>query len=387
MKGKYVIFAPEFPPLIGGIANYSISLAKILHKKEKLSFLLTNQPVKGKFSFKIISPHFRRRALKIDRFWIFKKGYSFIYTVRIKVFLLFQILKMLNRPNDKIIITTLFINLSVLIIRMCNLLTIEYIVVLHGLDLIEWKNKNKRGLKRIIDGAQFLIVNSLFTQKLLHSMYPGKTCKIIHPFLDTLKLQNIDLHPETLLRQKLNLKSSDRIIISICRLVKRKGIDISIKAVIRFMSVHPDWVYLIAGEGEEYDFLKSLVPLNFYNRIVFLGKIDEVDKYSLLQCSDVFIMPNHSLNNKDIEGFGISFIEAAFFNNVVIGGASGGAQEAISEKNGFLVDHQTDPVGFIVTILNYLVDDETMLKKMKAEGKKFVEDNFSIISGSKLVDI
>ena len=61
-------------------------------------------------------------------------------------------------------------------------------------------------------------------------------------------------------------------------------------------------------------------------------------KVALLEQSDLFLMPS-VIYKKSVEGFGISFIEAAAYNTGSVGGIHGGASDAIQDgTSGYLCD-------------------------------------------------
>ena len=75
--------------------------------------------------------------------------------------------------------------------------------------------------------------------------------------------------------------------------------------------VYPDIVYICIGYGEEEEKLKKLCrELIIDDQVLFLKGISEELKNALISKSDIFVMPS-IIHEKSVEGFGISFIEAA----------------------------------------------------------------------------
>ena len=89
-------------------------------------------------------------------------------------------------------------------------------------------------------------------------------------------------------------------------------------------------------------------------------------------------MPTHSLGNSDFEGFGISFIEASYFENVVFGGVHGGVPEAIqNERSGYTLDF--DVIEGEELMLKYIIEllvDNDKQKAMATFGRKYVMEHF-----------
>ena len=95
----------------------------------------------------------------------------------------------------------------------------------------------------------------------------------------------------------------------------------------------------LEGSVTEKDDLKKLQKeLGLINKVEFIYKTNEQEKVALLEQSDLFIMPS-IVYKKSIEGFGITFIEAASYGKASIGGIFGGESDAIVDgKTGYLCD-------------------------------------------------
>ena len=101
----------------------------------------------------------------------------------------------------------------------------------------------------------------------------------------------------------------------------------------------PNIKYISIGDGEEMQNLQNLKnELGLGNEVVLLKDCSELLKVALLEQSDLFLMPSITYK-KSVEGFGISFIEAAAYNTGSIGGVVGGASDAIQDGvSGYLCD-------------------------------------------------
>ena len=101
----------------------------------------------------------------------------------------------------------------------------------------------------------------------------------------------------------------------------------------------PKIKYVSVGFGkEEKNLIKLAEELNLQKDVVFLKNIDSNFKSALVAESNLFLMPSR-IEKKSVEGFGISFIEAASYGVGSIGGKDGGASDAISHnKTGLICD-------------------------------------------------
>ena len=101
----------------------------------------------------------------------------------------------------------------------------------------------------------------------------------------------------------------------------------------------PKLKYISIGNGVEKNNLEKLKKeLNLDDAVDFIYEADEQLKLALLQESYLFVMPS-IVYKKSIEGFGITFIEAASYGKPSIGGVFGGERDAIIDgKTGYLCD-------------------------------------------------
>jgi phosphatidylinositol alpha-1,6-mannosyltransferase len=164
-----------------------------------------------------------------------------------------------------------------------------------------------------------------------------------------------------------------KVILTLARLVVRKGQDQVIRALPRVIQRVPQAVYLLAGQGGDEPRLRNLArSLNLHDRCIFTGYISEdelVDHYNL---ADVYIMPSREIGEKgDVEGFGITFLEAGACGKPVVGGRSGGVPDAVVDgQTGILVD-PTD-VDQIAEVLSQLLTDEPYARRLGQGGRQRV---------------
>jgi phosphatidyl-myo-inositol dimannoside synthase len=128
-------------------------------------------------------------------------------------------------------------------------------------------------------------------------------------------------------------------ILSVGRLVRRKGYDRLVEALAHLGDRLPDARLVIAGDGPDRSYLDELARRHGVEaRVEFLGAIDDVElarRYAEAWC---FAMPSRR-EGFDVEGFGIVFLEAAMRGVPALGGTGSGAEDAIEHgRTGLLVD-------------------------------------------------
>ena len=185
------------------------------------------------------------------------------------------------------------------------------------------------------------------------------------------------------LRRQLGWQNK-RIILTLARLMPRKGVDQAIRALAALRAerrLSPDWMHVIAGRGEQERELRALVTeLGAEDYTRFEGFVPEDRVPSYFGAADIFLQPNRDLSG-DTEGFGIVFIEASACGTPVIGGVAGGTADAIREGvSGFRVDAEN--VSSISHAVHLLTGDDELRRRMGLSGKDIVDREHRIERGS-----
>ena len=193
--------------------------------------------------------------------------------------------------------------------------------------------------KRVLSSAKkvkYIIANSNFTKNLAISIgLPENKIHIIHPGCDNpIKIEStFQLKAEDL------YKDSFPKILTVGRLDRRKNHQNILMCIRNLKEKFPNIKYISIGDGEEKEnILKLVKELKIENEVIFLHKTEQKLKAALIKNSNLFLMPS-IIVKKSVEGFGISFVEAASYGVGSIGGKHGGASDAIdNEKTGLICD-------------------------------------------------
>lgn len=196
----------------------------------------------------------------------------------------------------------------------------------------------------------------------------------IAPGIDT---DHFAPHPgAAALRNSLGL-TDKKVIISVGRLVHRKGQDTLIAALPKILQNHPTAHILMVGEGPYREYLEKLVAkLKVVNAITFIGRIQHADLPRYISAGDIFAMPSRSrLAGLEVEGLGIVYLEASSCELPVVAGISGGAPDAVLEGvTGVTVDG-TNPDDVARAIVSLFDDPETS-RAMGVAGRKWIYSNW-----------
>ena len=194
---------------------------------------------------------------------------------------------------------------------------------------------NKRLIKST-NKADYIIANSNFTKNLAIKVgIDSSKIHIIFPGIEKPKLiENVI----KIKAEKIFGESFPKII-TVARLDKRKGHDKILMLIKNLKLKFPKIKYVSIGFGdEENNLLKLSKELCLEKEVIFLKNIDHNLKTALIAEANLFLMPSR-IDKKSVEGFGISFIEAASYGVASIGGKDGGASDAISHnKTGLICD-------------------------------------------------
>jgi phosphatidyl-myo-inositol dimannoside synthase len=382
MPDRYTLFVSSLLLKYGGISDYTDNFAQQLHRKNRLQRVIS--PYHGDIVRDYEVSNFNlgefRKPTIFDKWLLTRKMVTFLYYARTYFSVYMGLRKLgLHKSNEFLIFTEYYTFQFDIVIFCARLLKIKYAIVFHGLDLLVEKSHRFLHFSKNFKTARFIIYNSEATKQLAFDMLGVRHDRtmILNPGMDIINLESY-LNPEDCLRGFRNNKD-EIIFATISRLVKRKGIDKAIRMVVELAKEGIAARYFIGGSGVEEEKLQALVKeLQAEKYIYFLGNISNEEKYKLLEISDFFLFPNHSSENNDFEGFGISCIEASFFGNVIIGGKNGGVKEAIVDREtGFLFDFD-DPrsVGKALEIIRTCIEDQDLRKRIKIQGMEYVKAKY-----------
>jgi phosphatidylinositol alpha-1,6-mannosyltransferase len=157
----------------------------------------------------------------------------------------------------------------------------------------------------------------------------------------------------------------------------RKGVDRTLEAVAALASEFPDLVYVVAGDGPQRAELERRASApDLAGRVRLLGDVEDADVPALHRLAEVFLLPSRREAGDEVEGFGVSLVEASASGLPVIGGRSGGIPEAVLEGGtGLLVD--PDEPASIARALRRLLEDRELARRLGRRGREEVVRHFN----------
>jgi len=339
---KTLLITLEYPPFRGGVASYYGNLAKYWPIEEKLI---------------VIDNH--RGELMPDN-----KPLSWLPAISL-------LKRKLDTGGFDRLIVGQILPLGTVTYIASLFHPIKYTVFLHGMDLaFALRTGRKRFLsKLILNRADKIICANSYVKDRLIETWPQFEDKIgvINPGIES-GVPDTDPYDLRSIKNSYNLEGKT-ILLSLGRLVKRKGVDQTIEALAQIPEEDShNLMYFIAGAGPREEYLKKLVPLRFAKKIIFLGELSEDEKWAWLRLCDIFIMPSRDISG-DFEGFGIVYLEANLCGKPVIAGNSGGVRDAVVDGvTGLMVDpEKADNIG---TAIIHLLNDPELRNKLGEQGRQ-----------------
>ena len=174
------------------------------------------------------------------------------------------------------------------------------------------------------------------------------------------------------LRNELGL-TEKKVIVSVGRLVHRKGQDVLIEAMPAIIKDVPEAHILMIGEGPYRSYLENRVKaLGIQERVTFIGRIQYADLPRYICVGDLFVMPSRSrLAGLEVEGLGIVYLEASACGLPVIAGDSGGAPDAVLEGQTGLVVDGTSKSEVAAAVVELLLDPDRS-RAMGVRGRQWI---------------
>ena len=209
--------------------------------------------------------------------------------------------------------------------------------LIHGKEINHPKGSslNNRVIK-VLNNVEKVIANSQYTKNLaISNGVNHDKITVINPGVNPVN----EINKKSLEKVESLLKIKTPRLITVSRFDKRKNHEKIIMALRNLKQQYPDIIYICIGYGDEEKNLKKLVQeLDLSSQVMFFKDISDELKNSLLAKSDIFVMPS-IIHKKSVEGFGISYVEAAQYGVPSLGGKDGGASDAIDhEKTGLICD-------------------------------------------------
>ena len=258
------------------------------------------------------------------------------------------------------------------------LLRVKTYMYLHGNDLLCPLRSPliKFPFTMTIKRLSGIVCNSSFTEEYMRSHFPLQVpTYVINPTVRSAKF-GLEIDIKSLeekreqIRQSYGIGSSAIVLLSVGRLVKRKGCDRVIQQLCYLRKQNIDVHYIICGRGVMETELKNLASqLKVSDLVHFAGFVSDRDLAGYYAACDIFtLLTFFNEDAASIEGFGIVYVEAGFFGKPVLATKIGGVTDAVqNEVNGLLVEPEDEQA--INDALLQLCQDKKLREQLGSKGK------------------
>jgi len=253
---------------------------------------------------------------------------------------------------------------------LANVANIPNVLSVHGGDLYDpskWMSPHKHLLLRkwvkvLLKKANIVVAQSKNTHQNVKDYYLPN----MDPMIIPLGIPRPLAVKKS--REELGFKDNQVLLVTVGRLVARKGLDQLLQMVKKLD--HDDIRLVVIGSGPQEENLKNLATqLSIQDKVIFKGFIDEEEKTALLKTSDIYVSTSQH------EGFGLVYLEGMATGNPIVCYNYGGQTDFLSnDETGYLVE-LNDEAAFLEKV-QYLIDHADLRTKMSNNCLHKVEDYF-----------
>lgn len=219
------------------------------------------------------------------------------------------------------------------------------------------------------EGDLFLPVCDYFKEKLINLGCDPKKIMVHHSAIDPARFMFVS-------------DRSDRVdtahIVSVCRLVPKKGIEYAIRAVGELVKKYPSLQYHIVGNGMLKEKLGRLIAQQKLEKNVkLLGWKTQKEVIEELNDADLVVLPSVTAQDGNEEGIPNALKEPMSMGIPVVGTYHAGLEELIKDDvSGYLVEQRD--VSELALKMDLLIANPGIRKRMGVEGRKTIEEEYDV---------
>ncbi|MBI4318535.1 MAG: glycosyltransferase family 4 protein [Chloroflexi bacterium] len=350
-----------FPPSVGGVQSYSYDLVSNLCRLgEEVVVVAPNGKEAAEVDASLPCP-----VIRISSRAGCREGAMAWQTFRI-----------LSRQRFDRVFCSDWKPSGLLALLASRVVRVPYFLAAHGSELLDDYNARhptkaiifrqlRRFRRRVFHDAAAVFPVSRYTGDLVRELGISPTkISVVPNGVETMRFFPQD--KKTPLAERYGL-GGKKVILTVARLDNYKGHDVVIRALPRVLHDVPDAVYLIVGTGPERPRLESLASeVGVRPNVIFAGHVPTADLCAHYHLADVFVMLSRKAPD-EVEGFGLTFLEANACGKPVIGGSSGGTAEAVVDgETGLLIDPAD--VSTAAAMLVRLLTDGDLASRLGRQG-------------------
>lgn len=254
------------------------------------------------------------------------------------------------------------------VMKVCRKLNIPLVIHFHGYDASknEIIEQYKDSYAEMFEYASaVIVVSKVMENKILSLGCPAE--KVVY---NTYGPDPIFYSVETI--------GSSKNLISVGRFVDKKAPYYTLLAFKKILDFHPDAKLILAGDGILLSACKNLVRyFSLDENVEFPGIITQREFINYLKTARAYVQHSITAQSGDMEGTPVSILEASAAGLPVISTLHAGIPDVIIHgKTGLLCEeHNVDEMA---ANMKAILDDQSYAAKLGSEGKKNINNNFSL---------
>jgi phosphatidyl-myo-inositol dimannoside synthase len=350
----------EFLPIGGGVATYSFELANALNQLGHKTVVVAarknaqNMAFDQGLNFRVV----RAEECKIG---LFRHLHRFSTTLKVAAGC---------KPN---LLLASDWRPGLVVLLVSKLLGIPFAMSAYGTEVfLAGANRFSRALASYVFQQAIVVLSiSHYTKELLCEFgVDAAKVKVVTLGVDPDKWQ-ATADEVAKMKQRYELQGKE-VVLTLARLTARKGHDVTLRALPAVFAAHPNAVYVIAGKGENEANLRQLVEqLGLTQQVIFTGFVPDAEKAALYSACDVYVLLSRQ-EGIQVEGFGITLLEASACARPVVAGRHGGVVDAVEDGvTGLLVE--PDDVDGVAEAIKSLLEDAAYARRLGENGRKQIE--------------
>ncbi len=339
---RLLVFTTQFPPAVGGVETMTWQLSKALQSMSEDVTVLTPQ-ASGAAEFDA------GETLQIQRYSL-SDPLTFTAKAKQKMSLVKTLKQSITDSNADAVLCTGWDPCAYIASIACAKSRTPYFLIAHGMELMQLpRNFAARQTKawmrrRALSGAKRIIAVSSYTRDRVVTLgVPQQRVSVV---------PNGVVLAET--KRNGTTNANGKVLMTVSRLVPRKGHDTVLRALPRVLQQVPDAVYRVVGTGPELGRLQALTKqLQLNDHVEFHGQVSDHDREQLLDGCNVFVLATRATPT-DFEGLGIAVLEAMQIGKPVVVTRAGGVPEIVEHGRTGLVVEPDDPESLACAIIDLL---------------------------------
>lgn len=251
---------------------------------------------------------------------------------------------------------------------------IPYVVQSHGSVLPIFANQRLKklfdiiwGYKILKDAAKVIALTKKESEQYKRMGINEDKIEIVPNGINLSDYENLPKKGE--FRKKYSISNDKKIILSLGRIHKIKGIDLLINAFAE-MKRTDEMVLVIVGPGSDFllTLKKQVKTLQIKDSVLFIPPLYGEDKLEAYVDADVYVLPSR------YETFPVTVLEVCACGIPVVMTDRCGIANLVDKKIGLVVKYDKNMLK--ETILKFISDDE-LRKKFGNEGRRFIKESFT----------